>query len=749
MNIGILQSSNEPPVTLVFRVTGLRCVACDMSIERVVERIEGVTRVSVHRASERLFVECARTAASERLNEQIEAAVRRAGFDIAMGKEAKSSLDEDVIFLAIQGFFGMQQMLLSITTWMEGDSLARSTRYALDIAVLATASVAVFVGGYPLFRRAAVTAIQVLRDRKVFSDPGSRRVGTTVSLSAAIGMDFSIAAGALVALLQGLRSVLHHSHALYADTATGIIFFALLGRVLEGRARRSATAGIRGLLDLVPPLARVVAGDGSTALLPADVVRTGDRVETRGNERVAFDGAVERGTASVDESWLTGEWKPRPVSVGSDIAAGARVLEGALVVRVRAVVGERQVDELQHAVDRFLAEKQPLEQLADRVARRFSLGLALLSVATLVVSRFVVSPDVALDRALAVLVVGCPCALGLASPLAATVAAAYAARRGILFRDPGVLEVLGNVRSMLFDKTGTVTEGCPALASVDAADSTKGRADALLAIAADAEVGSQHPFARAILAHTPRAEDTAGGTRTVHAGAGIVHDRADGRRVHVGSLAWLRTISRDLPVEAHDTALGVLVDGAYWGSVRFDDEPRPGVAQALGVLRDRVGLANVVLATGDTVGSAERLAARIGFHGRVEAGQTPDEKAALLDLLPRPSLAIGDGSNDAPVLSRADVSIAVGNPSASAIRASSVTLLWGGLERVPEVFDVARRATHLLKGNLLWAFGYNVVAIPAAMLGAVPPVVAAGLMAISSMTVVVRSGWAFRGRAVP
>lgn len=727
MNIGILPSSAEQSATLVFRVSGLRCVACDMSVERVVERIEGVTRVSVHRASERLFVECARAAASERLNEQIEAAVRRAGFEITMGKEAPPSLDEDAVFLAIQGFFGMQQMLLSITTWVEGNALPSSTRHALDIAILGSAAVAVFVGGYPLFRRAAVTAFQVFRDRKM-------------SLSAAVGMDFSIAAGALVSLLQGLRSVLHHSHALYADTATGIVFFALLGRVLEARARRAATAEIRLLLDLVPPLARVL-DDGAASLVPADVVRKGDRVEARADERVPFDGIVERGTASMDESWLTGEWKPRAVGVGSEVAAGARVLDGAIVLRVGAAVGARQVDELQRAVDRFLSEKQPLEQLADRVARRFSLGLALLAVATLVGERFFVAPEIALDRALAVLVVGCPCALGLASPLAATVAAAYAARRGILFRDPRVMEVLGGVQSVLFDKTGTVTEGCPAVTGVDA---MFGSAEELVAIVADAEIGSQHPFARAVLMFSPRSEDTALGTRTVVPGSGIIHDRTDGRRVYVGALSWLASVCDGVPAGRLDTALGAVVDGRYWGSIRFDDEPRPGATDAIEALNRKVGLANVVLATGDTSGSARRLAERIGFQGRVEAAQTPAQKAMLLDALPGPTLAIGDGSNDAPVLSRADVSIAVGNPSASAIRASGVTLLWGGMERVPEVFDIAARATGLLRGNLVWAFGYNVVAIPAAMLGAVPPVVAAGLMAISSMTVVLRSGWAFR-----
>ncbi len=724
--------------TLVFRVTGLRCVACDTSIERVVGRIDGVTRVGVHRASERLFVECEKSAASDRINERIESAVRRAGFEIAIGTDAKAPFDEDAVFLAIQGFFGMQQMLLSITTWVEGNALSIPTRHSLDIAILGSASVAVFVGGYPLFRRAAMAAFQVLRDRNM-------------PLSSAIGMDFSIAAGALISLLQGLRSVLHHSHALYADTATGIVFFALLGRVLEARARRAATAEIRLLLDLVPPLARVLGtdegeeaptdGSASASLVPADTVRKGDRVEALPEERVPFDGIVVRGTASVDESWLTGEWKPRTVGVGSDVSAGARVLDGAIIVRVGAIVGERQVDELQRAVDRFLGEKQPLEQLADRVARRFSLGLALLSVATLLAGRFFVSPEVALDRALAVLVVGCPCALGLASPLAATVAAAYAARRGILFRDPRVLEVLGGIRSVLFDKTGTVTEGCPAVAQVDA---VVGSDEELLSLVADAEIGSQHPFARAVLAHAPRGEDTAQGTRSLVSGSGIVHDRADGRRVHVGALRWLASVSDHVPRGGLDTALGVVVDGSYWGSVLFDDEPRPGAMDAIRALNGKVGLANVVLATGDTSGSARRLAERIGFTGRIEASQTPAQKAALLDSLPRPTLAIGDGSNDAPVLSRATVSIAVGNPSASAIRASGVTLLWGGIERVPEVFDIAARATRLLKGNLLWAFGYNVVAIPAAMLGAVPPVVAAGLMAISSMTVVVRSGWAFR-----
>jgi heavy metal translocating P-type ATPase len=396
--------------------------------------------------------------------------------------------------------------------------------------------------------------------------------------------------------------------------------------------------------------------------------------------------------------------------------------------------GARAIDGVVASVERLLASRAPIQGVADRLARW--LAVAVLSAAAVTAMLVLVHHGAVADaalRAAAVVVVACPCALGLATPMALVVAAGTAAKRGMLFRDGAALERAAAVQRVFLDKTGTVTEGRPAIAGVDAAQASR---HDVIAVAAAAERGLDHPVARAIAALSPDA--ILEGHREVVPGAGVRVTRPNGDVV-VGSAAFLATAGVMVPTNGNaGTVAHVARAGVHLGSIRLHDEPRAGVRVAVAELA-RLGL-RPHLVSGDRESAVRPLADELGAS--FDAERSPDEKARAVEAARRAGHVVafvGDGVNDAPALAAADVGIAVGGATDGASALSAVVLRHGGAERIPEVLAFARRVRSVMRQNLAWAIGYNLVAIPVAAMGLASPALAAGLMTFSSVSVVVNS----------
>jgi Cu+-exporting ATPase len=537
-------------------------------------------------------------------------------------------------------------------------------------------------------------------------------------------MDTLISIGTLAAWGWSVAALLVVDGAdVYFEVAAVITTLILLGRYLEARARSRSSAAIRSLLELGAKEARLLR-DGVEVSVPIGELVVGDLFVVRPGEKVATDGVVVEGDSAVDQSMLTGE--PIPVDVGTgDAVAGATVNTfGRLVVRATKVGEETALAQIARLVAEAQSGKAPIQRLVDRVSSVFVPIVLALSLATLV-AWLVATGDAtdAFSAAVAVLIIACPCALGLATPTALMVGTGRGAQLGILIKGPEVLEQTRRITTVVLDKTGTVTEGRMELAQVTPLDGAS-RAD-VLRLAGAVETASEHPIAQAVAA-AARAElgelPPVTEFRNVP-GVGVV-GTVDGRRVEVGR---------------RDGAITVWWDGAQRATLSVLDTVKPTSAEAIAALRE-LDLTPVLL-TGDAADPSERVASEIGID-RVLAEVYPDDKIAEIRRLQDAGevvAMVGDGINDAPALAQADLGLAIGTGTDVAIEASDITLVSGDLRAAADAIRLARRTLATIKGNLFWAFAYNVAAIPLAMAGLLNPIVAAAAMAFSSVFVVTNS----------
>ncbi|MBS7458269.1 heavy metal translocating P-type ATPase [Coralloluteibacterium stylophorae] len=706
-------------------IGGMTCASCVARVERALRRVPGVLDASVNPATERARVRVLGVADTAALA----AAVEGAGYAVrpaaatgghaagaqpapAGGREARHLLIAAVLTAPL--VLPMLSMLVG-RHWM----LPGWIQFALATPVQ------FWLGAR--FYRAGFRALRA----------GTGNMDLLVALGTSAGYGLSV--------VHLVRATLHGGPAdLYFEASAAIVTLILLGRFLEARARRQTTAAIRGLQALKPATARVRRATGDIDV-PIDAVRVGDRVVVRPGERVPVDGTVREGRTHADESLITGESLPVARGPGDRVTGGAVNGEGAVVVETTAVGGETALARIIRLVEDAQARKAPIQKTVDRVSAVFVPVVVALALLTLVAWGLATGDwSLAILNAVAVLVIACPCALGLATPTAIMAGTGVAARAGILIKDAQALELAHRVRTVAFDKTGTLTAGEPRL--VEAVPLAGGR-DALLALAAALQQGSEHPLARAVLravegAPVAPAEDV----RAVP-GRGLTGTVA-GRQVWLGNAALMDEAGADstalraradaLAAQGHTLSWLAGHDGAavrLHGLLAFRDEPRPGAGAAIARLH-RLGV-RTVMVSGDNAGAAAAVAGALGIDA-VHAEVRPEQKVEAIRALRRDGVVamVGDGINDAPALAAADVGIAMASGTDVAMHAAAITLMRPELALVADALAVSRRTTRKIHQNLFWAFGYNVVGIPLAAFGLLDPVLAGAAMAFSSLSVV-------------
>ncbi|MDQ3987876.1 MAG: copper-translocating P-type ATPase, partial [Actinomycetota bacterium] len=537
---------------------------------------------------------------------------------------------------------------------------------------------------------------------------------------------------------------------IYLEVAAGVTTFLLAGRYFEARSKRRAGAALRALLELG---ARDVAvlRDGPTGVtevrIPTDELAVGERFLVRPGEKVATDGEVVEGSSAVDESMLTGESVPVEVTPGSLVTGGTVNSGGRLTVRATRVGADTRLAQMAQLVEDAQSGKAAVQRLADRISAVFVPIVIGISVATLGFWLATGAPvALAFTAAVAVLIIACPCALGLATPTALLVGTGRGAQLGILIKGPEVLESTRRVDTVLLDKTGTVTTGAMTLVDVVAADGED--ADQVLRLAAAVEDGSEHPIARAIVAGAPDGLPPVIGF-TATQGLGVAGE-VDGRAVLVGRPGWLaEQCSVPLPPALRNasarseqggrTVVAVAWDGQARGLLAVADTVKPTSASAVAALRE-LGLRPMLL-TGDNDTVARAVAAEVGIDD-VVAGVLPEGKVEEVRRLQRQGRVVamvGDGVNDAAALAQADLGLAMGTGTDVAIKASDLTLARGDLRVAADAIRLSRRTLRTIKGNLFWAFAYNLAALPLAAAGLLNPMIAGAAMAFSSVFVVTNS----------
>ena len=715
----------QPSHQIDLLVEGMTCASCVGRVEKALLKVPGVRSASVNLATEKATVH----AQPDVFAPMLKAAIEKAGYaatEVASAKPQKATRLPEWWPVAVSAALTIPLLAPMLFRLIGADWMLAGW------AQLALATPVQFWLGWR-FYRAGWKAVR--------AKAGNMDLLVALGTSAAYGLSVYL-------LLEHAGHGMPH---LYFEASAAVITLVLLGKWLETRAKRQTADAIRALDALRPATARVVR-EGVESELPIERVVLGDWVVVRPGERVAVDGEVTQGRSHVDESLLTGESLPVAKGPGDKVTAGAINAEGLLTVKTTAVGAETTLARIIRMVESAQAAKAPIQRMVDRVSAVFVPVVLAIALATFL-SWAAVSGDwsQALINAVAVLVIACPCALGLATPTAIMAGTGVAARHGILIKDAEALEVAHSVTTVVFDKTGTLTEGRPALVAIEAAAGIT--RDEVLRLSAALQATSDHPLARAVLEKAreeglpaPRALDA-----KALPGRGV-EATVNGQALALGSTRLLR----ELGVEAHallDTAQRFEGRGRTisWlvrrngdtttllGLLAFGDTVKPTAAQAIARLQ-KLGLKTVML-TGDNLGSAQAVARELGID-EVRAEVLPGDKAAAVQALRAAGevvAMVGDGINDAPALAAADVGIAMSTGTDVAMEAAGITLMRGDPRLVAGALDVSRRTCSKIKQGLFWAFAYNVLGIPLAAFGMLSPVIAGAAMAFSSVSVVTNS----------
>ncbi|ROR34455.1 heavy metal translocating P-type ATPase [Inmirania thermothiophila] len=711
----------QPRRSIHLLVEGIHCSACMWLIEHALAAVPGVEEAEVNLAQKRLHLtwDNRRVRLSALLGRLAGLGYAAVPYDPEIAEGAVRREARRLLYrVGFAGFAAMNMMWVAIALY--AGAAEGEFRDLFHWVGLALATPTVFYAGWPFLRGAWAS----LRGRRPT-------------------MDVPIALGALATWGYSAAITLSGTRAAepYFDSVVGFVFVLLVGRFLESLARRDAVAAGRRLLELQPQAARRLEADGSERMTPVRALRPGDLVRVRPGERIPVDGLVVEGEGSAEESLLTGESRPVPKRPGARVRAGTLSLDAALTVRTEAVLADTALGRIVRLVEAAQASRAPIQRLADRVVPWFVAATLALAAATFL-AWLDAGAGPALVTATAVLIVTCPCAFGLATPMAVAVAAGRGARRGILVRDGAALEALARCDTVVLDKTGTVTEGRPAVAAAhEAGPADPGLRRRLAALEARAE----HPLARAVGAWAgvdgplPPVE----GFR-YRPGRGVA-GRVEGHALVAGTAAWLAEHGAVVPLdlaaaaaraaEAGRTPLLVAEDGRARLLLEAEDRLRPEAPEVVRALA--AGGLHPVLLSGDRRAAVAAVADTLGIT-RFEAEMLPEDKAAAVAALRREGrrvAMVGDGVNDAPALAAADVGIAVDRGADLSAESAGLLLTGDDLGRLAEAVALARDTLRVIRQNIGLALAYNAVMVPLAMSGHVTPLLAALAMPASSIAV--------------
>jgi len=721
----------DTPTELDIGIGGMTCASCVTRVERALSKVPGVASASVNLATESARVRYAP-------GEQMEALLRRAVRDAGYEPRAADALEKEQDASPWAGFapVGLGIALsLPLVLPMLGDlagwhwMLPAWLQFVLATPVQFVLGARFYVAGWHALK--ALTG--------------------NMDLLVALGTSAGWALSVWLWLFAGHDASHGGTPHLYFEASAVVVTLVLLGKWLEARAKRQTTASIRALHKLRPDIAHLIGPEGEVDVPLAEVL-VGDRLVVRPGERLPVDGTLLEGQTQVDESMLTGEPLPVSKGAGDKLTGGSINGEGRLVMQVSAVGRETVLAHIIRLVEDAQAAKAPIQRLVDQVSAVFVpvvLGIALLTLLGWLWRG--AATETAVIHAVAVLVIACPCALGLATPTAIMAGTGVAARHGILIKDALALEVAHRVDTVAFDKTGTLTVGQPRLLAFEPVPGQDEAA--LLAAAASLQSGSEHPLARAVLTAAQEKGLAVRAPDNVRAVPGRGSEGEVGVNSYlIGSLRWMDELGVPLGVlaqratawQTQGATLSLMAQRTTAGLtpcalLAFGDEPKPGVQEALAALRAQ-GL-RLMMISGDNRGAAEAMARRMGLRpddGEVLAEVLPGDKAAQVATLKAGGhvvAMVGDGVNDAPALAAADVGLAMGSGTDVAMHAAGVTLMRGDPTLVAAALSISRRTVAKIRQNLFWAFIYNVAGIPLAALGYLSPVVAGAAMALSSVSV--------------
>ncbi|MFI9386746.1 heavy metal translocating P-type ATPase [Kutzneria sp. NPDC052558] len=708
-------------------IGGMTCASCAARVERKLNKVDGVT-ATVNYATEKAKVSYPDAVAPEDLVQVVEAAGYTAELPKPVEQERQAEADPTQPLrqrLIVSAALAVPVIVLSMIPALQFTNW--------QWLALTLASPVVVWGALPFHHKAWVNLTY-----------GTFTMDTLISLGVGAAYLWSLYAlflgDAATTVMTGMAAM--PGTDIYLEVAAGVTTFILAGRYFEARAKRRSGAALQALLELGVKDVSVLR-DGRERRIPLAELRVGDVFVVRPGEKIATDGVVAEGSSAVDLSMLTGESVPAEVGPGDAVVGATVNAGGRLVVRATRIGADTQLAQMARLVEAAQNGKASVQRLADRVSAVFVPAVIMLALFTLVAQLATDStPQVAFSAAVAVLIVACPCALGLATPTALLVGTGRGAQLGILIKGPEVLESTRRVDTVVLDKTGTVTTGRMSLVAVHVADGVN-EAEALR-LAGTLEDASEHPIARAIAAG---AEARIGGLPTVdefrnEEGIGV-QGIVDGRKVRVGR--WDLPLDSSLTAAKHAaelagrTAVTVAWDGSARAVLVVADTVKPTSAEAVAQLKS-LGLKPILL-TGDNADAARAVAAEIGID-EVIAEVLPAGKVDVVARLQREGRVVamvGDGVNDAAALAKADLGLAMGTGTDVAIEASDLTLVRGDLRAAVDAIRLSRRTLGIIRGNLCWAFAYNVAALPLAALGLLNPMIAGAAMAFSSVFVVSNS----------